>query len=36
MENIFKFSDGIKRNILRINIQLKKNFNHLYISTLCK
>ena len=34
MENIFKFSDDIKRNIIRINIQLKKTLNHLYISTI--
>ena len=34
MKNILKFYDGIKRNILRINIQLKKTLNHLYISTI--
>ena len=34
MENILKFSDGIRWNILRINIQLKKTLNHLYISTI--
>ena len=34
MENILKFSDGIRRNILRINIQLKKTLNHLYTGTI--